>query len=82
MPFMGCAEYRSLKMQNEYARRRIWRYNHPHADPVLSSSGATPSEHLLAHGEGPKSWRLSARLDAHQEMCEACREGRPQIAMG
>jgi len=77
---MGCAEYRSLKMQHEYARRRVWRYSHPNIDPVLSISGVTPSEHKLADARA-EELELSARLEAHQETCEACRESRSQMAI-
>ena len=50
MPFgllMDCAEYRSLNIQHEYARRRVWLFGHPHTDPVLSISGVAPSEHQV-----------------------------------
>ena len=61
-------------MQHEYARRRVWRYSHPNIDPVLSISSVTPSEHRLADARA-EELELSARLEAHQETCEACANG-------
>jgi hypothetical protein len=80
MRCMGCAEYRSLKMQHEYARRRVWRYSHPHADPVLSITGAVPSERKLEEAKA-EELELSTKLQNHQESCEACRSAQAQIAM-
>jgi hypothetical protein len=80
MRFTGCDEFRSLRMQHEYARRRVWRYSHPEADPVLSIAGATPSEHIRAAAR-VEELELSRRLEAHQETCEACREVQNQVAM-
>jgi hypothetical protein len=77
---MDCGEYSALKLQHEFAVRRLWRYSHPNADPVLSITGVPPSEHKLADAEA-EELELSARLRAHQETCVACREVRDRIAM-
>jgi hypothetical protein len=72
---MGCGEYRSLLLLHAYAIRRLWRYGHPRADPVLSITGAIPSEEKMSEAKANEA-AVSAQLRAHEETCERCKNAR------
>jgi hypothetical protein len=72
---MGCGEYRSLLLLDAYAKRRLWRYANPKADPFLSITGTAPSDSKLAEAKANEA-AASAQLLAHQESCERCKTGK------
>jgi hypothetical protein len=67
-----CDEYRRLELEYRYAQRRIWRYLHPHADPILSMTPDAPSEEQVGRAKTLVD-ELHRQLEDHLEGCEGCR---------
>ncbi|MCU1312823.1 MAG: hypothetical protein JWM54_580 [Acidobacteriaceae bacterium] len=67
-----CDEYRRLELEYRYAQRRIWRYLHPHADPILSMTPDAPSEEQVERAHALVD-ELQQQIEAHVGSCEHCR---------
>ena len=67
-----CDEYRRLELDFRVAQRRIWRYLHPHADPILSMTPDAPSEEQVDRAQALVA-ELHGQLEDHLERCEDCR---------
>jgi hypothetical protein len=80
MHFTGCDGYRELSLQHRYAKRRLWRYSNPALDPILSMTGTSPSPEKVANARAEEA-ELAARMEAHEEFCEACRAAQRGIAI-
>jgi hypothetical protein len=69
---MACDEYRRLELEYRYAQRRIWRYLHPHADPILSMTADAPTEDQVERAKALGE-ELQSQLEDHLESCSDCR---------
>jgi hypothetical protein len=67
-----CDEYRRLELEYRYAQRRIWRYLHPHADPILSMTADVPSEEQVDRAKALVD-ELRQQVELHLESCSECR---------
>jgi hypothetical protein len=70
--FTVCDEYRRLALEYRYAQRRIWRYLHPHVDPILSTVPDGPSEERVSRAKALVD-ELHQQLEDHLDSCEDCR---------
>ena len=67
-----CDEYRRLELDFRVAQRRIWRYLHPHTDPILSMTADAPTEEQVDRAKALVD-ELHGQLEDHLESCEDCR---------
>jgi hypothetical protein len=67
-----CDEYRQLELEYRVAQRRIWRYLHPHVDPILSTTPDVPSDERVQRAKALVT-ELQRQLGKHVASCEGCR---------
>lgn len=68
---MTCEQFRKFELQYRHVNRRLWRYTHPHADPLLILLGDAPNTNHVERAREEESL-LRERLEEHARECILC----------